>query len=82
MSRSRKESACAGLQARYWLHPGVVGRLIPAGTGRTMNRVRVIASDRDRELAAQQAEQVAAAAAAAEAAAAAAVEEEQAPQIA
>ncbi len=60
----------------------IVGRLIPAGTGRTMNRVRVIASDRDRELAAQQAEQVAAAEAAAEAAAAAVAEEEQAPQIA
>jgi DNA-directed RNA polymerase subunit beta' len=59
----------------------IVGRLIPAGTGRTMSRVRLIASERDRELAAQKAEQLAAAEAAA-AAAAAAVEEEQAPQIA
>ena len=59
----------------------IVGRLIPAGTGRTMNRMRVIASDRDRELAAQQAAQLVAAEAAA-AAAAAVIEEEQAPRIA
>jgi DNA-directed RNA polymerase subunit beta' len=32
----------------------IVGRLIPAGTGAVMNRLRRIAADRDRELIAQQ----------------------------
>jgi DNA-directed RNA polymerase subunit beta' len=35
----------------------IVGRLIPAGTGSVMKRLRQEAGDRDRELAAQQAEE-------------------------
>ena len=38
----------------------IVGRLIPAGTGRTINRMRAVAADRDREITAVQAEEVAA----------------------
>ena len=34
----------------------IVGRLIPAGTGSVMNRLKAIAADRDRELAALQAD--------------------------
>ncbi|MGE3967164.1 MAG: DNA-directed RNA polymerase subunit beta' [Dongiaceae bacterium] len=37
----------------------IVGRLIPAGTGAVMNRMRQIAADRDRQLSAQQAQQAA-----------------------
>ena len=36
----------------------IVGRLIPAGTGKTMNRMRGIAADRDRELAAAAAAEI------------------------
>ncbi|MBM3522284.1 MAG: DNA-directed RNA polymerase subunit beta', partial [Alphaproteobacteria bacterium] len=38
----------------------IVGRLIPAGTGAVMNRLRGIAAERDRELLAQQEQQAAA----------------------
>jgi DNA-directed RNA polymerase subunit beta' len=34
----------------------IVGRLIPAGTGSVMNRLKAVAADRDRELAALQAD--------------------------
>jgi DNA-directed RNA polymerase subunit beta' len=35
----------------------IVGRLIPAGTGSVMNRFRALAAERDRTLAALQAEE-------------------------
>ncbi len=35
----------------------IVGRLIPAGTGSVMNRMKIVAADRDRELAALQAQE-------------------------
>jgi DNA-directed RNA polymerase subunit beta' len=38
----------------------IVGRLIPAGTGSVMSRVKRIAAERDRELVAQREEQAAA----------------------
>jgi DNA-directed RNA polymerase subunit beta' len=60
----------------------IVGRLVPAGTGAVMNRVKKIAADRDRELVErkeQAALELAAAAEAEEALAEAAAEGEQAP---
>ena len=54
----------------------IVGRLIPAGTGSMMNRVKKLAADRDQEVLEKQREQQAALAAEAEAAAAAKAEEE------
>ena len=38
----------------------IVGRLIPAGTGRTVSRLRAVAADRDRKLASAAAEKAAA----------------------
>ena len=35
----------------------IVGRLIPAGTGSVMNRMKIVAAERDRELAALQAQE-------------------------
>jgi DNA-directed RNA polymerase subunit beta' len=54
----------------------IVGRLIPAGTGSMMNRVKKLAAERDQEVLEKQREQQAALAAEAEAAAAAKAEEE------
>jgi DNA-directed RNA polymerase subunit beta' len=55
---SGKVDSLAGLKENV-----IVGRLIPAGTGRTMNRMRTIANERDRKLAALAAEKAAAEAA-------------------
>ena len=50
---SGKEDTLDGLKENV-----IVGRLIPAGTGSVMNRLRRIAADRDKEITAKRAEEV------------------------
>ena len=61
---SGKEDTLGGLKENV-----IVGRLIPAGTGSVMSRLRSIAASRDKTLADERQEELAAAALAAEEAA-------------
>ena len=70
-SVSGREDRLEGLKENV-----IVGRLIPAGTGAVMNRLRQIATDRDKVITENRAAQAAEAALVAEKAAAAEVSEQ------